>query len=125
MPDARSLPHMATKTKTYGQTIRALREQRGWTQDEVAEATDVKVGTVNRWENDKVEIPVRRLLQLQDIFELDEEDDPFGIRRNRTRPRKPPPPWALEMEQRIEERARQRHEELMKALSDITKQLKA
>lgn len=37
----------------YGFRIRQLRERLGYTQEFLAERTDVAVGQVNRWENDK------------------------------------------------------------------------
>lgn len=53
---------------TFGQKLYTLREERGWSQDELAEKADVSRQTVSNWENDKVQIDAEKLKRLAEIF---------------------------------------------------------
>ncbi len=53
---------------TFGQKLYTLREERGWSQDELAEKADVSRQTVSNWENDKVQIDAEKLKRLSEVF---------------------------------------------------------
>ena len=53
---------------TFGQRLYTLREERGWSQDELAEKADVSRQTVSNWENDKVQIDAEKLKRLSEVF---------------------------------------------------------
>ncbi|MBR1864090.1 MAG: helix-turn-helix transcriptional regulator [Ruminococcus sp.] len=53
-----------------GNTIRKLRKQHGWNQDEFAEKAFVSRQTVSNWENEKSYPDVHSLLILSDIFKV-------------------------------------------------------
>lgn len=53
---------------TFGQKLYTLREERGWSQDELAEKAEVSRQTVSNWENDKVQIDAEKLKRLSEIF---------------------------------------------------------
>ena len=45
-----------------------MREERGWSQDFLAEKADVSRQTVSNWENDKVQIDAEKLKRLAEVF---------------------------------------------------------
>jgi transcriptional regulator with XRE-family HTH domain len=49
-------------------TIRELREERGWSQFELAIRAGVTPGTVGNWERGKTEPKASQLRQLADVF---------------------------------------------------------
>jgi transcriptional regulator with XRE-family HTH domain len=49
-------------------TIRELREERGWSQFELAIRAGVTPGTVGNWERGKTEPKASQLHQLADVF---------------------------------------------------------
>ena len=51
--------------------LRLLREQRGYSQRQVAEALGVEAAMVGNWERGKRPLPTDRFFQLADLFELD------------------------------------------------------
>ena len=70
---------MAGKTKTnaaedqgmrFGNNIRALREERELTQENVAEALEVSFQAVSSWERDEYKPDVDNLLKLAKLFEV-------------------------------------------------------
>ena len=53
---------------TFGQKLYTLREERGWSQEDLAEKADVSRQTVSNWENDKVQIDAEKLKRLSEVF---------------------------------------------------------
>lgn len=53
---------------TFGERLYKLRENRGWSQDDLAEKAEVSRQTVSNWENDKVTIDAEKLKCIADIF---------------------------------------------------------
>lgn len=53
---------------TFGERLYKLREERGWSQDDLAEKAEVSRQTVSNWENDKVTIDAEKLKRLAQIF---------------------------------------------------------
>jgi transcriptional regulator with XRE-family HTH domain len=51
--------------------LRLLREQRGYSQRQLAEALGVEASMVGNWERGKRLPPTERLLQLADLYDLD------------------------------------------------------
>lgn len=50
------------------QTIRELREQRGWTQMDLAKVLDVSLATVYNWERGKYEPRVSQFREIARVF---------------------------------------------------------
>lgn len=68
-----------TRQPTFGETLRALREERGWSQEEVAEAVGIRQGKISSYELDKVkDPPVLNVIALEDLYGL-ERGTLFGI----------------------------------------------
>lgn len=61
-----------------GSEIRALRESRGLTQEQLAQALDVGPRTIGNWERGET-VPRNRLGMLRAFFDLDDDgsDDPI------------------------------------------------
>ena len=51
-----------------GDRMIALRESRGWSQDELAEKLNVSRQTVSNWENGKVRIDIVKASEVADVF---------------------------------------------------------
>ncbi len=55
---------------TTGETIRMLRELKGWTQAELARRSGISVTNISLLENEKIEIGKRRAEQLAKSFDI-------------------------------------------------------
>jgi transcriptional regulator with XRE-family HTH domain len=55
---------------TTGETIRMLRELKGWTQAELARRSGISVTNLSLLENEKIEIGKKRAEQLAKSFEI-------------------------------------------------------
>lgn len=53
---------------TTGDRIREIREQRQWTQDQLAEATGISKGFLSDVENSKAKVGSEYLLKIADVF---------------------------------------------------------
>ena len=58
---------------TYGKTIRQSREQKGMTQEELAERLGVSRQAVSKWENGTVDPSTSNLLALAKLYGLSPE----------------------------------------------------
>lgn len=85
-----------------GERLKALREARGWTQDEVAKRLHVTRGAVGHWERGKNEpsydmlIRLARLYNTSTAYLIGETDDPSPLRRStdeKPTRRQPPGEW--------------------------------
>lgn len=108
-----------TSSPVKQDAIRRLRESMGWKQKDLERAADVSLSTVQRAERgdpslkastlkpiaDALRVPLSAIYEVVDAPEREAMTDA--------------PAWAVDMERRIEERARLRHEELMEKLGDI------
>lgn len=105
--------------------IKRLRESMGWTQKDLERQADVSMATVQRAErgdptlkastvkhlSDALGVPLSAVYAVQSPVRREEVQDA--------------PVWAQEMEARIEERARRRHEELVTLLGDTLNAVRA
>lgn len=59
---------------TIGQAIRKMREEKGYSRDELAEELDIWKNTIDAWENDRRYPSLFLLMCVADVFEctLDE-----------------------------------------------------
>lgn len=65
--------------ETMGQRIRQMREQRGWSQTELAEKVGVTWSAVSQWERDETEnVKLLPFLRLAKLFETDPHYLVFG-----------------------------------------------
>jgi len=55
---------------TTGETIRMLRELKGWTQAELARRSGINVTNISLLENEKIEIGKKRAEQLAKAFDI-------------------------------------------------------
>lgn len=55
-------------------TIRALREERGWTQLELANKLGVQPSTIYKWESGRFMPNVRQFRQLARVFDVSMDD---------------------------------------------------
>jgi transcriptional regulator with XRE-family HTH domain len=70
------------RMETMGQRIRQMRDQRGWTQDELATLVGVTVSAVSQWELDQTEnVKLMPFLRLAKLFETDPHYLVFGPSR--------------------------------------------
>lgn len=82
-----------------GERLKALREARGWTQEEVARRLNVSRAAVGHWERGKNEpsydtlIRLARLYNTSTAYLIGETDDPSPLTaaQGRKRPRSVPP----------------------------------
>jgi len=58
----------------WGEIIRRLREDRGLTQQNVADELEVNISTVIRWEQGTTKINSERLEEIAKVFDLDISD---------------------------------------------------
>ncbi len=63
-------PAKSHSVLTTGETIRMLRELKGWTQAELARRSGIRVTNISLLENDKVEIGKKRAEQLAKSFDI-------------------------------------------------------
>ena len=61
-------PARAHVVLTTGETIKMLRELKGWTQEELSARSGLNAKNISLLENDRVEIGKRRAVQLADAF---------------------------------------------------------
>lgn len=113
---------MAANSKTRGALLRELRDQRGVSQTELAHAIGIKTqGTISAWENDKQEIDADNLLRLAEYLRVDPVVlgyvVPHVVNIDDMRA------WLADAMDAAEERARVRHDEVMKALRDLRLQV--
>jgi DNA-binding XRE family transcriptional regulator len=65
--------------ETMGQRIRRMRDQKGWTQDELANLVGVTVSAVSQWELDQTEnLKLLPFLRLSKLFDTDPHYLVFG-----------------------------------------------
>ena len=62
------IPAEPHETLTTGEAIRMLRELKGWTQEELAEKSDINSKNISLLENDRVDIGKKRTEQLAKAF---------------------------------------------------------
>ena len=55
---------------TTGETIRMLRELKGWTQSDLAKKADLAVSNISQLENDRIEIGKTRAIKIAKAFKL-------------------------------------------------------
>ncbi len=60
------------------QTLRQLREERGWTQEQLARRLGVAQGAVSKWERGQRLPSPRRLQALTDLFGVQVSEITFG-----------------------------------------------
>lgn len=53
-----------------GQRIKAEREQRGWTQNDLAQRLHVSRQSISKWENGTAFPDIDKLVQLSDLFQM-------------------------------------------------------
>jgi DNA-binding XRE family transcriptional regulator len=76
--------------ETMGQRIKAMREQRKWTQGELADLVGVTVSAVSQWELDQTEnVKLLPFLRLAKLFDTDPHYLVFGSNRGATELSKP------------------------------------
>lgn len=76
--------------ETMGQRIKRMREQRGWTQGQLAEMVGVTVSAVSQWELDQTEnVKLLPFLRLAKLFETDAHYLVFGSGRGAVELSKP------------------------------------
>ncbi len=76
--------------ETMGQRIKRIREQRGWTQQDLAEQVGVTVSAVSQWELDQTEnVKLLPFLRLAKLFETDPHYLVFGAGRGAVELSKP------------------------------------
>jgi transcriptional regulator with XRE-family HTH domain len=76
--------------ETMGQRIKAMREQRGWSQTDLAEKVGVTFSAVSQWERDETEnVKLLPFLRLAKLFETDPHYLVFGPGRGATELLKP------------------------------------
>lgn len=64
------IPARSHAVLTTGETIRMLRELKGWTQAELARRSGISVTNISLLENEKVEIGKKRAKQLAKSFDI-------------------------------------------------------
>lgn len=67
-------------TTPVGANLRAARNERGWTQKQVADAIGVAPADVSRWERGKVEPGIRNRFALADLFFGGDVADIYRVR---------------------------------------------
>jgi transcriptional regulator with XRE-family HTH domain len=68
--------------ETMGQRIKRMRDQRGWTQTQLADLVGVTVSAVSQWELDQTEnVKLLPFLRLAKLFETDPHYLVFGLGR--------------------------------------------
>ncbi len=89
--DAGRLPAYALwMDESMGQRIKRMRDQRGWTQTELAERVGVTVSAVSQWELDQTEnVKLLPFLRLARLFETDPHYLVFGQGRGTAELAKP------------------------------------
>lgn len=76
--------------ETMGQRIKKMREQRGWTQTELADLVGVTVSAVSQWELDQTEnVKLLPFLRLAKLFDTDPHYLVFGPGRGAAELSKP------------------------------------
>ena len=63
-------PAKAHSVLTTGETIRMLRELKGWTQADLARRSGISVTNISLLENEKIEIGKKRAEQLAKSFDI-------------------------------------------------------
>lgn len=63
-------PAKAHTSLSTGETIRMLRELKGWTQEQLAELSGISATNISSLENERVEIGKRRAEQLAKAFSV-------------------------------------------------------
>lgn len=78
--------------ETMGQRIKRMRDQRGWTQGQLADLVGVTVSAVSQWELDQTEnVKLLPFLRLAKLFETDPHYLVFGPSRGASELSKPVP----------------------------------
>jgi len=80
MRDVKALKHV----------LRLLREERGFSQVQVAEALGVDSSVISGWESGDRKPPVERIFQLADLLDLDLGDLDYALELAGGAPRRPP-----------------------------------
>ena len=76
--------------ETMGQRIKKMREQRGWSQTELADLVGVTFSAVSQWERDETEnLKLLPFLRLARLFETDPHYIVFGPGRGAAELSKP------------------------------------
>lgn len=76
--------------ETMGQRIKQMRDQRGWTQTQLADLVGVTVSAVSQWELDQTEnVKLLPFLRLAKLFETDPHYLVFGPGRGASELQKP------------------------------------
>jgi transcriptional regulator with XRE-family HTH domain len=71
--------YASTAMETMGQRIKMMRDQRGWTQTQLADLVGVTVSAVSQWELDQTEnVKLLPFLRLAKLFETDPHYLVFG-----------------------------------------------
>ena len=55
---------------SIGDTIKSLRQERGYSQKELAEILNLSPGCLSKYENDKVQIPNGILISVANVFDV-------------------------------------------------------
>jgi transcriptional regulator with XRE-family HTH domain len=64
------VPAKAHAKLTTGQVIRMLRDLKGWTQEQLAQQSDISATNISLLENEKVDIGKKRAEQLAGAFDV-------------------------------------------------------
>ena len=60
--------------KAVGNKLKALRKQKRLTQKELATALDIGISQLNKYESGMHMPPIKKLIQLSNIFDTEEQD---------------------------------------------------
>ena len=78
MPSLREVPHMVASN------IRKFREEKNFTQSDLADRLSVTRQAVSNWENGKTEPDIETLHKISDILEITVEELIYGSKRETT-----------------------------------------
>lgn len=56
---------------SLGVKLRRLRQQKNWSQSEIAQQLDVSQPAYNKWETDQAKPNINNLLKIAEVFEID------------------------------------------------------
>ena len=75
---------MEINFKTIGERIRKLRQEKGFTQEKIAEELEVSIAYMSRIERGVTEISLKRLAQISEILDISIDELITGIEKEST-----------------------------------------